>query len=148
MGTSLNSNPTSQSTTLTPILPTTYTISVTDTFGCFNIDSVVVDIYVPPLISASIDVSILQGEQTILTAYMTGGVSFIWQPSEGDGSTTSSFTVSPLNTTTYTVMGTSINGCTNWDDVVVTVLSPCQSLMMPNVFRQIKMEEMMCCNLI
>ncbi|TSA49392.1 MAG: gliding motility-associated C-terminal domain-containing protein [Sphingobacteriales bacterium] len=131
---SLNSNPTSQSTTLTPVLPTTYTISVTDTFGCFNIDSVVVDIYVPPLISASIDVSILQGEQTILTAYMTGGVSFIWQPSEGDGSTTSSFTVSPLNTTTYTVMGTSINGCTNWDDVVVTVLSPCQSLMMPNVF--------------
>ncbi len=128
------SNPNAQNTTVSPVLPTTYTITVTDTFGCFNHDSVSIDIFTPPIISAGNDVSIIPGESTTLIAWMNGGASFAWQPADGDGSSSSTYTVSPIVTTTYSVLGTSINGCTNYDEVVVNLLSPCQSLMMPNVF--------------
>ncbi len=130
----LATNATSQYTTVTPVLPTTFTITVTDTFGCFNHDSVIVNIYVPPIISAGNDVSIIPGEEIVLLGWISGGGTFAWQPADGMGSNTASYTVSPIATTTYTVVGTNINGCTNADDVVVTVLSPCQTLMMPNVF--------------
>ncbi len=130
----INSNPTSQYTTLTPSLPTTYTITVTDTFGCFNRDSIAVNIYVPPIVSAGNDVTITSGSSITLVAWMTGGGAFAWQPADGNGSNSSSYTVSPIVTTTYSVLGTSINGCTNYDEIVVTLLSPCQSLLMPNVF--------------
>jgi len=128
------SNPNAQNTTVSPVLPTTYTITVTDTFGCFNHDSVSIDIFTPPIINAGNDVSIIPGESTTLIAWMNGGASFAWQPADGNGSNSASYTVSPIVTTTYSVLGTSINGCTNTDEVVVTLLSPCQSLMMPNVF--------------
>ncbi len=128
------SNPTAQNTMVTPYSPTTYTITVSDTFGCFTSDSIAIDIYTLPTITAGTDVEIIPGESITLQAWMSGGLSYLWQPADGDGSTSASYTVSPVITTTYTVLGTSVNGCTNSDEIVVILLSPCQSLMMPNVF--------------
>lgn len=127
-------NTTAQSTIVSPILPTTYTITVTDTFGCFNHDSIAIDVYPPPQVTAGLDVSMIPGEEITLTAWMNNGVSFWWQPADGNGSNSSTYIVSPTVTTTYTVLGTNANGCTNTDEVVVTLLSPCQTLMMPNAF--------------
>src|SRR5690606_7046966 len=63
-------------------------------------------------INAGNDVTILEGNSVTLTA--TGGTSYVWS----NGETTQSITVSPAETTTYTVTGTT-NGCTNTDTVTI-----------------------------
>ncbi len=68
-----------------------------------------------PTANAGPDVSICQGESVVLSS--TGGNGFIWS----NGANTPNITVSPSNTTTYTVTVTGAGGCTNSDDVVVIV---------------------------
>jgi predicted transcriptional regulator len=66
--------------------------------------------------NAGEDVAISSGASTTLVA--TGGGSYVWST----GETTASITVSPTETTSYSVMVTSDNGeCTDADAVVVTV---------------------------
>ncbi len=131
---SSSSNHTGQFNTVSPVVPTTYTVAVQDTFGCITYDSVFVDIYFAPPISTTDDIEIIPGNDITLLSYLAGGGTYSWLPEGGEGGNTANYTVSPTITTTYTVLGTNINGCTSTSDVIVTVLSPCQSLMMPNAF--------------
>ncbi|HNU58815.1 MAG TPA: T9SS type A sorting domain-containing protein, partial [Aquaticitalea sp.] len=105
---------TTQSITVSPTATTTYSVEVTQN-GCSGSDEVTVTVNNPPTVNAGNDVTIFEGESTILTA--TGADSYQWST----GETTQSITVSPTATTTYTVTGTS-NGCQSTDSVVVTVL--------------------------
>lgn len=103
-----------------PTGPTTYFVTGTDANGCENSAQVTVDIYSVPTISAGSDVSICFGDSTQLNA--TGGVIYVWTFS----TTLSDFVIAnpwaqPVITTTYTVTGTDANGCSNIDNVVVTV---------------------------
>jgi gliding motility-associated-like protein len=70
----------------------------------------------PPAAFAGSDVTICSGQQTVLNG--SGGNTLLWQPGN---QTTSSYTVTPLTTTTYTLTVTDNIGCTAQDSVVVTV---------------------------
>jgi len=104
------SNPVS-STTVT----TTYTVTVTDNNGCINTDTVVVTINQLPVANAGSNQNICLNDTLTLSA--SGGLLYHWNT----GQNTASLMVSPANTSTYTVTVTDVNGCSNTDDVVVTV---------------------------
>ncbi len=91
---------------------TTYKV-VGDTLGCK--DSSTITIIVDTLPNVNIypsDTSICVGDSVTLIA--TGGVSYTWSPSTGLSSTTGSTVIAhPTSTTTYTVVATGSNGCTN-----------------------------------
>ena len=86
-----------------------------------NTDEVNVIVHDLPTIDAGADVSICQGDSTQFDA--TGGVLYIW----GFDPTLSNFVIGdpwakPNVATTYIVEGTDWFGCSNTDEVVVTVL--------------------------
>ncbi len=109
-----NNGETTQSVVVSPEQTTTYTVTVTQN-GCLSSDDVIVTVKPRPVINAGNDVDIYSGQSTILTA--TGEGTFEWNT----GETTASITVSPSETTTYTVTNT-FDGCTNSDNIVISVL--------------------------
>ena len=73
-----------------------------------------------PSVVASGRTSICNSTSTSISA--SGAVSYSWSPNDGLSSITSpNPTASPNTTTTYTVIGTDANGCTNIDTVTVNV---------------------------
>ena len=106
--------------TANPITTTTYTVTVTDGNGCSDTDDVTVTVNGLPTADAGNDVSICEGGSTQLMA--SGGVSYSWSPSTGlDNASIANPTATPTATITYTVTVTDANGCTDTDDVTVTV---------------------------
>ena len=102
---------------------TTYTITATGSNGCTDTDDVVVTVdNSNPTANAGDDVSICNGSSTSLSA--SGGGSYSWSPtSDLDNAAIAGPSASPSSTETYTVTVTGSNGCTDTDDVVVTVVS-------------------------
>jgi gliding motility-associated-like protein len=84
----------------------TYYIKGTDSNGCSNINSVTVLINSLPTITVTGNNSICLNQSTTLTA--SGANSYVWNGGIGS---TPSVSVTPSNTTTYTVNGTDNNGC-------------------------------------
>lgn len=81
-----------------------------------------------PVIITSADDTINLGDKTTLTA--TGAGTYFWQPGNQSGS---SFTVSPKEETTYTVIGTDANGCSDTATVTVFIDATCVHWL-PNIF--------------
>ena len=102
--------------TVSPASTTTYTVTVTAANGCTDTDQVTVTVNPSPTANAGADVSICAGTSTTLTA--SGGTGYAWDNGLGAGA---SHTVSPASTTTYTVTVTAANGCTDTDQMTVTV---------------------------
>jgi len=67
-----------------------------------------------PVVSAGNDLTICEGDQTVLTG--TGAVNYVWDQGVVDG-----VLFTPAATNTYTVIGTDANGCSNSDDVTITL---------------------------
>jgi uncharacterized membrane-anchored protein len=112
-GTYLWSNgATTSSITVTPGTTTNY--SVTYTYNGVATNSGVVTVNPAPAISAGNDLAICSGDQATLSG--TGGVSYSW-----DNGISNGIPFTPLATATYTVTATDANGCTNTDQVLVTV---------------------------
>ena len=91
--------------------------------GCKAVSDPVVIIINPlPTVNAGLDVSIVAGDSTTLTA--TGATTYLWSPltalspANGVGA---SVKAKPIQTTLYTVTGTNANGCIASDAVLVTV---------------------------
>src|SRR5690554_3873671 len=101
---------------VTPSAQTTYVVTGTDANGCENTDQVTVDVHALPTISASSDVTICEGESTVVS--VTGGSTYAWDNGLGAGA---SHSVTPSAQTTYAVTGTDANGCTASDQVTVNV---------------------------
>ena len=101
--------------TVSPTSTTTYAVVVTNAAGCSETEGFTLTVNPLPIVIASADASICAGSSAALSA--TGATTYSW--SNGAG-TSSSVTVSPTLTTTYTVTGTTI-GCSNTDQVVITV---------------------------
>ncbi|MDI6791649.1 MAG: PKD domain-containing protein [bacterium] len=123
------SNPNIANPTACPTATTTYTLTVTDNKGCTDSDQVVVTVNLPPTVDAGADVSVCFGSCTTLTGSVSGGTSpysCSWNPATGlDNPNTFATNACPDTTTTYTLTVTDNNGCTDTDQVVVTVnMSP------------------------
>ncbi|NVO01908.1 MAG: gliding motility-associated C-terminal domain-containing protein [Bacteroidetes bacterium] len=110
-----NSAGTNDSITVSPLVTTTYSVTVTNANGCTATDNVIVNVTPLPLANAGNDVSICFGDSTTLNA--TGGTAYLWDNGAG---ATASVVVHPTLTTTYIVTVTD-NACTQTDNIVVTV---------------------------
>jgi len=108
-----NTGETTANITVSPNSTTTYSVTVTQN-GCTDTDSVLVLVNPLPIADAGPDVTIVNGQNTTLTA--SGGGNYLWS----SGETTASITVNPTVTTTYSVT-VSQNGCEAIDEVIVTV---------------------------
>ncbi len=95
---------------------TSYTIQYTTNGNCPASPTQTVTVHALPAVSAGSDFVVCTGDPAILSA--SGAQSYVWNLAVIDGQA-----FVPINTDTYTVTGTDINGCVNTDDVTVTVES-------------------------
>ncbi|MCB0402054.1 MAG: gliding motility-associated C-terminal domain-containing protein [Flavobacteriales bacterium] len=93
------------SITVNPTSTTTYTVVVTDANSCVDSSSITVLVNPLPVISINGTDSICLGNTSTLVA--GGALQYNWNT----GDTTGSIVVNPGNTTSYTVIGTDVNGC-------------------------------------
>ncbi|MFK7971327.1 MAG: gliding motility-associated C-terminal domain-containing protein [Bacteroidia bacterium] len=112
-------NPSTATPTADPDTTTMYTVIVTDGNGCINTDSVLVRAFNA---DAGPDIFVCIGDTTRLAAGL-GPVGFQWQahPSLFDRADVPDPQVFTLASRTYTLVATDTSGCTDTDDVLVTV---------------------------
>ncbi len=89
---------------VSPTLTTNYSVVGTDLNGCIDSTQITITVLPLPIPVISGDSSICLGASTTLTA--TGGSTYLWSTTD----TTSSITITPNDTTTYTVI-IGANGC-------------------------------------
>jgi hypothetical protein len=112
-GTYLWSNgATTPTITVTPNATTSYSVSYTNNGAGSGSGTVTVNPL--PNINAGLDQTACQGANVTLSG--TGGSSYTW-----DNGVSNGVAFVPNTTTTYTVTGTDANGCTNTDQMTVTV---------------------------
>lgn len=111
-----NSLGTTSPITVSPTANNSYTVEVTGLCGATATASVFITVHDLPTANAGADATICEGQSTTLNG--SGGTSFDWNNGAQD---IANPTVSPGNTTTYTLEVTDANGCTDTDDVQVTV---------------------------
>ena len=99
---------------LSPVGSTNYTVTA-ELANCFSSDVVAVLIHPTPTVLAGADIDACIGDQIILTG--SGANTYSWDNGIFDGV---GF-VQNEGTVTYTVVGTSIFGCVNTDQIDVTV---------------------------
>ncbi|MFZ2899455.1 MAG: hypothetical protein WA004_12575, partial [Saprospiraceae bacterium] len=103
-----------------PLATTTYTVEGTNTTtGCVGTAQITVNVFgLPNAQITPAQAAICPGEEVTLTA--SGGVSYSWNTDQSSAS----ITVSPNETTTYSVEVTDANGCTAIALATVTVNQP------------------------
>jgi gliding motility-associated-like protein len=100
-----------------PISTTGYQVTVTDSLGCQKIDSVKVFVNALPALELGSNVSICDGDTLTINSPVTAAI-YLWMP----GSITSStFTISPTDTSQIVLMISDGNGCQNSDSIQVLV---------------------------
>lgn len=120
-----DSTSTSQDPTHMYLAPGAYPVQVVATSGLGCADSVIklVTVYDLPVVTAGADTSVSQGFSVMLEGSAIGASAFNWSPIEGlDNNTVFNPSASPLVTTTYALTVTDLNGCVNYDSVMVTVI--------------------------
>ncbi len=108
------------SSTVAPSANTKYYVSK-GIGDCSDVDSITVSIAALPMVIASNDTTICNGDTATLSAVGSDGTSpysYAWNNGLGTGANK---TATPGTTTTYTVTITDANGCTDTDQVAVTV---------------------------
>jgi gliding motility-associated-like protein len=114
------SNPLISNPVANPLDTTTFYVTVVDSNGCINRDSILVDVYPLPIADAGPDTVVCLGGSIQLTA--SGGITYIWQP---DPSLDVPFgpnpTATPTDTTTYYVLVGDVLGCVNVDSVTLDI---------------------------
>ena len=108
-----------------PASTTTYTLTVTDTYGCTATDQVTVTVDAAPTADAGSDATIgsCGSSTTTLNGSGTGNtLTYSWTPTTGlDDASKANPIANPASTTTYTLTVTDTYGCTATDQVTVTV---------------------------
>jgi gliding motility-associated-like protein len=103
-----------------PTITTTYTVIVTDANGCSASDQAQVTVNPLPVATAISDTLVCSGAGVGLNA--GGGVSYQWSPTIGLSNASAANPVAnPGNTTVYTVTVTDVNGCTDEEQVEVSI---------------------------
>ena len=101
----------------TPTISLVYTVTATDVNGCTTTDEVEVVVNNLPIISAGPDVSACTGNNITLTGSGANGGTYTWS----DGVINGQPFMPSVGTTTYTVTGTDLNGCTGQSTVNVFI---------------------------
>ncbi len=106
-----------------PTVTTTYTVTGTNSNDCSATKTVIVTVNPMPKITATTSpASYCLGGSSTLTA--SGGSTYTWSPSTGLNATAGDTVIAnTTTTTTYTVIGTSSNGCSATKAVTITVNS-------------------------
>ncbi|MCX6324169.1 MAG: GEVED domain-containing protein, partial [Sphingobacteriales bacterium] len=115
---------TGASITVVPTVTTSYTVSVSSAAGCSaNNNATPLTVTVIPVGAAAsaLPSTICAGSPVVLSANATGGGPFTYQWDNGISQTTSSVTVNPTATTTYTVTVFDVCGNSTTSSVTVTV---------------------------
>ncbi len=103
--------------TILPTSTTTYSVTGTDANGCENTSEITIIVNPLPNVSVTANpTAVCEGESSTLQA--TGAAGYVW---EDNNSTNNPRTVTPSNTTIYTVTGTDGNGCSAQASVSVNV---------------------------
>ena len=97
-----------------PTATTTYTAVATALNNCTNQDQVTITVVALPVVNAGADQTICAGSDVTLTA--TGATAYQWTGGISNGTA-----FAPGTTATYTVTGTTVNGCAGTDQVTVFV---------------------------
>ncbi|MEI9955522.1 MAG: PKD domain-containing protein [Ferruginibacter sp.] len=106
-----------------------YTVKVIaeNSSGCRDTVSKTIDAYLVPTVSAGLDTLVCRGSGTTLTA--TGAANYTWGPATGLSCTNCAQPIAkPDSAITYFVKGTTAQGCSNTDTVLVKVKQPFQML--------------------
>ncbi|MFD2246835.1 gliding motility-associated C-terminal domain-containing protein [Pontibacter ruber] len=110
---------------------TTYYVQAVNSNQCISAARTTVTVtIVTPVADAGNDVTIIQGRTVELRA--SGGVTYKWEPATGlSNANVANPVARPDVTTTYTVTVTTAEGCTDTDEVTVTVIP---AIVVPNAF--------------
>jgi len=116
------SSTTSSNPSANPGATTTYTLTVTGANGCSKTDNVTVTVdKTPPTAGAGND-AITTCITSTSTLAGTGGGSYSWSPSAGlSNASIANPIANPTSSTNYILTVTAANGCTDTDDVTITV---------------------------
>ena len=108
------------SKTVSPTGTTTYTVTGITSEGCSGTATVSVTVNPLPTVTATASPnSVCLGNSSILTANSNiTGTTFEWSGTLGTGSTK---TITPISTTTYSVTGTTLFGCSSSTSITITV---------------------------
>jgi hypothetical protein len=105
-----------------PTVTTSYTVTGSNANGCKNKDSVKITVLATPLVDAGADTSICKNTTIQLKGKI--GNTCVWHPGKGlNDSTLANPTIAPQTTTTYTLITTASNGCSDTDTVRILVLA-------------------------
>lgn len=108
--------------TANPDTTTEYTIIGTTNAGCKDTTQVTLTVHPLPILIAN-DTGMCQGESVTITA--TGADTYVWSPATDLNTTTGDQVIaSPTGNTTYTLTGTSTEGCVSTKLITVTVGQP------------------------
>jgi hypothetical protein len=106
-----------------PTVSTNYTVTGTDVNGCSNSATVLVNTFPAPTITSANGSMCMGGVGAKLTSIGAGlGGVYVWSPSANlSAANIPNPVAKPSVTTTYTVTGTDVNGCSNVATATVTV---------------------------
>ncbi|MCI4667410.1 MAG: gliding motility-associated C-terminal domain-containing protein [Bacteroidia bacterium] len=112
--------PTDPNTLFSVTQDTAFIVTVTDSSGCSDVDTMSVQVFPSPVVDAGDDQSICIGERVDLRG--TGAVSYTWTPITGlDNPNIATPTAGPLETTTYFLAGIDTNNCVGNDSITVFI---------------------------
>jgi gliding motility-associated-like protein len=97
--------------------PGTYMITYTTSGVCFDTNNVSLTIFNSPVVSAGVDTTICDNQSYVFSG--SGALSYTWDQGIIDNQSVNL----TADTVTYTVTGTDANGCTDTDQIVVTVVA-------------------------
>ncbi len=101
---------------VTPVVSTTYYVTATDSNGCVDSDSILVTVNPAPVVTTNGPAAICAGSSVTITG--SGATTYVWNPTN---TTTNPLVDTPTATTTYTVIGTSSDGCNDTTTHTVVV---------------------------
>ncbi|MGP8217497.1 MAG: gliding motility-associated C-terminal domain-containing protein [Bacteroidia bacterium] len=131
---SWSTTPVQTTQTATNLTPGTYSCTITDANGCTEVKDTTITGSSGPVVTISPDTTIAVGNTVNITA--TGGGTYLWTPPTGLGcDTCPTTTASPEKTTSYCVLVTDKNGCTDSTCMTISVNElPCGQVFVPNAF--------------